>query len=87
MPKRGVLVDEFYLVYMKGFWAQLCNFIPITGGVIQYLILSIIAVNRLVVIVWSTKIQRVGIKKCFVLEPHFSHFLTNAQGLRWPLSS
>uniref|UniRef100_A0A914E5E0 G-protein coupled receptors family 1 profile domain-containing protein n=1 Tax=Acrobeloides nanus TaxID=290746 RepID=A0A914E5E0_9BILA len=64
MPKRGVWIDEFYLVYMKGFWAQLCSFIPITGGVIQYLTLSIIAVNRLVVIVWSTKIQRPFFDKC-----------------------
>lgn len=66
-PKYGLFVDNFYRVYVQGFWAQLSMFTNSSLGVTQFSIISLVALNRIVALVGYRKFNVVsyGVKNFF----------------------
>jgi hypothetical protein len=58
MPMNGVLLDEIYLK-LGGIFPVICNYVPITLGTLQYMIISICSLNRLFVLIGNTEKKKV----------------------------
>jgi hypothetical protein len=62
MPMYGVLLDEIYFK-LGGIFPVICNYVPLTLGTLQYMIISICSLNRLFVLVGNPakkKVKMVG---------------------------
>uniref|UniRef100_A0A914C2A1 Uncharacterized protein n=1 Tax=Acrobeloides nanus TaxID=290746 RepID=A0A914C2A1_9BILA len=58
MPMYGVLLDEIYFRF-GGILPVICNYVPITLGTLQYMIISICSLNRLFVLLGNTGKKKV----------------------------
>uniref|UniRef100_A0A914DAQ1 Uncharacterized protein n=1 Tax=Acrobeloides nanus TaxID=290746 RepID=A0A914DAQ1_9BILA len=58
MPMYGVLLDEIYFRF-GGILPVICNYVPITLGTLQYMIISICSLNRLFVLLGNAGKKKV----------------------------